>query len=123
MSEVTNDVKTFQRNAKGVRELLSMKFETLAFEGTWYDAFGTPERRGVWMVWGNTGNGKTSFVMQLCKELHHKGYSRTICIPYLHTPYRSAESVRSKIAKSQRASNFMLGSSTPFGIAFGIVFT
>ena len=45
MSEVTNDVKTFQRNAKGVRELLSMKFETLAFEGTWYDAFGTPERR------------------------------------------------------------------------------
>ena len=35
MSEVTNDVKTFQRNAKGVRELLSMKFETLAFEGTW----------------------------------------------------------------------------------------
>ena len=69
MSEVTNDVKTFQRNAKGVRELLSMKFETLAFEGTWYDAFGTPERRGVWMVWGNTGNGKTSFVMQLCKEL------------------------------------------------------
>lgn len=69
MSETVNDAKTFQRNAKGVRELLSMKFETLAFEGTWYDAFGTPERRGVWMVWGNTGNGKTSFVMQLCKEL------------------------------------------------------
>lgn len=69
MSEVTNDAKTFQRNAKGVRELLSMKFETLDFEGVWFDAFGTPERRGVWMVWGNTGNGKTSFVMQLCKEL------------------------------------------------------
>lgn len=32
MSEVTNDVKTFQRNAKGVRELLSMKFETLALK-------------------------------------------------------------------------------------------
>lgn len=63
------EVRTFQRNAKGVRELLSMKFETLAFEGAWRDAFGTPERRGVWMVWGNTGNGKTSFVMQLCKEL------------------------------------------------------
>lgn len=69
MSETVNDAKTFQRNAKGVRELLSMKFETLAFEGAWQDAFGTPERRGVWMVWGNTGNGKTSFVMQLCKEL------------------------------------------------------
>ena len=69
MSEVTNDAKTFQRNAKGVRELLSMKFEILDFGGAWVDAFGTPERRGVWMVWGNTGNGKTSFVMQLCKEL------------------------------------------------------
>lgn len=68
-TEANNDARTFQRNAKGVRELLSMKFETLPFEGAWYDAFGTPERRGVWMVWGNTGNGKTSFVMQLCKEL------------------------------------------------------
>ncbi|MFK2465479.1 ATP-binding protein [Bacteroides fragilis] len=69
MSEAVNTAKTFSRNAKGVTEILSMKFETLPFEGAWYDAFGTPERRGVWMVWGNTGSGKTSFVMRLCKEL------------------------------------------------------
>lgn len=69
MNDKANSSKTFARNAKGVREVLSMKFSTLAFEGAWYDAFGTPERRGVWLVWGNTGNGKTSFVMQLCKEL------------------------------------------------------
>lgn len=54
---------TFDRNAKGVREMLSMKFDTLDFKDTWHDAFGTPERRGVWFVWGNSGNGKTSFVM------------------------------------------------------------
>ena len=59
----------FSRNAKGVNEVLSMKFDTFPFTGAWYDAFGTPERRGVWMIWGNTGSGKTSFVMQLCKEL------------------------------------------------------
>ena len=35
----------------------------------WKEAFGTPERVGVWFIWGNSGNGKTSFVMQLCKEL------------------------------------------------------
>jgi molybdopterin-guanine dinucleotide biosynthesis protein len=69
MSEAGNDAKTFSRNAKGVRELLSMKFETLPFEGEWYDAFGTPENRGIWIVWGKSGSGKTSFVMQLCKEL------------------------------------------------------
>ena len=69
MSEVVNDAKTFARNAKGVREVLSMKFDTFPFSGAWYDAFGTPERRGIWTIWGNTGSGKTSFVMQLCKEL------------------------------------------------------
>ena len=35
MSEAVNDFKTFARNAKGVRELLSMKFDTLPFEGEW----------------------------------------------------------------------------------------
>ena len=37
---------TFDRNAKGVREILGMKFDTLPFDGVWHDAFGTPERRG-----------------------------------------------------------------------------
>lgn len=31
--------------------MLSMKFDTLDFKDAWYDAFGTPERRGVWFVW------------------------------------------------------------------------
>lgn len=69
MSEGGNDAKTFSRNAKGVRELLSMKFDTLPFEGEWHDAFGNPESRGVWIVWGKSGSGKTTFVMKLCKEL------------------------------------------------------
>ena len=28
--------ETFERNAKGVREMLSMKFDTLDFEGVWH---------------------------------------------------------------------------------------
>lgn len=60
---------TFARNAKGVREMLSIKYDTLDFKGEWYDAFGTPERRGVWLIWGNSANGKTSFALKLCKEL------------------------------------------------------
>ena len=63
MSEAVNDARTFARNAKGVRELLSMKFDTLPFEGEWYDAFGTPESRGVWIVWGSQAAGKP-----LCNE-------------------------------------------------------
>ncbi|MDR0412809.1 MAG: hypothetical protein LBH61_03270 [Dysgonamonadaceae bacterium] len=57
------------KRALSVQEVLSMKKAVLPFEGKWAEAFGAPERTGVWFVWGNSGNGKTSFVMQLCKEL------------------------------------------------------
>jgi hypothetical protein len=50
-------------------EVISMKKRTLPFTGAWHNAFGAPEAQGVWFIWGNSGNGKTSFVMQLCKEL------------------------------------------------------
>ncbi|MFR9624111.1 MAG: GTPase domain-containing protein, partial [Rikenellaceae bacterium] len=39
------------------------------FSGRWEEAFGKPEREGVWFVFGDSGSGKTSFVMQLCNEL------------------------------------------------------
>lgn len=54
-------------------EVLSMKKEVFEFEKEWYDAFGTPEKCGVWFIWGNSGNGKSSFVLQLCKELARFG--------------------------------------------------
>ena len=60
---------TSKKRALTAREVLSMKKAVLPFEGKWADAFGTPERTGVWFIWGNSGNGKTDFAMQLCKEL------------------------------------------------------
>lgn len=50
-------------------EVLNIKTEEFQFTGKWEEAFGAPERVGVWFIWGNSGNGKTSFVMLLCKEL------------------------------------------------------
>ena len=55
--------------ALSVKDILSMKKAVLPFEGKWADVFGQPERTGIWFVRGSSGNGKTSFVMQLCKEL------------------------------------------------------
>ena len=46
-----------------------MRKETLGLTGAWAEAFGKPERVGIWFIWGKSGNGKSSFVMQLCKEL------------------------------------------------------
>lgn len=50
-------------------EMLKMKFDTMPFEGQFLESFGEPEVTGVWIVWGNSGNGKTRFCLQLAKYL------------------------------------------------------
>lgn len=67
--EKKDNKKAGMRRALNVRDILNKKYDVFPFEGKWKDAFDTPEVRGCWFVWGNSGNGKTSFVMQLCKEL------------------------------------------------------
>jgi GTPase SAR1 family protein len=57
------------RRAISIDELLAKQYDTFKLSDPFYQAFGEPERTGVWMVVGNSGNGKTSFVLQLCKEL------------------------------------------------------
>lgn len=52
---------------------MAMKRNTIGLSNDWAEAFGSPERHGVWFVWGDSGNGKTNFVMQLCKELAEHG--------------------------------------------------
>lgn len=59
--------------ALSVNDILTKKMRLLTLSQEWADAFGSPERTGVWFVWGASGNGKTSFVMQLCKELARHG--------------------------------------------------
>ena len=46
-----------------------MKIPSFPFTGAWEASLGRPAKSGVWIVWGNSGNGKTSFVMQLAKYL------------------------------------------------------
>ena len=69
MSGKVNEARTLPVTLKGVREVLNMKFDTLPFEGDWFEAFNTPEHRGVWFIWGTRVTEETSFVMQLCKYL------------------------------------------------------
>ena len=54
-------------------DLMRKNREVYAFEGALREAFGQPEQNGVWFIWGRSGNGKTSFVLQLCKELTRYG--------------------------------------------------
>lgn len=57
------------KRALSVVDLLSKKYKLFEFTDEWYDAFGHPERCGVWFIWGSSGNGKTSFVLKLVKYL------------------------------------------------------
>lgn len=54
-------------------EILAKKYKLLKWSEEngkkWEAAFGNPEMSGVWFVWGQSGNGKSSFTMQLVKEL------------------------------------------------------
>jgi hypothetical protein len=55
--------------AFSIREIIEMKIPSIELTGRFWDAFGEIEKTGIWLVWGRSGNGKTSFAMQLCKEL------------------------------------------------------
>jgi len=69
MSEKKQRIK----RAITVEQLLSTKFKTMKFSGDWKKSFGEPETSGVWIIWGNSGNGKTRFSIQLAKYLTQFG--------------------------------------------------
>ncbi len=50
-------------------EIMNMKIPSYEFSGQWKTAIGNPARTGTWIIWGASGNGKSSFVMQLAKYL------------------------------------------------------
>lgn len=58
-----------KRRALSPTEILSKKIARLDFDGAWEASLGKPATSGVWIVWGSSGNGKSSYVMQLAKYL------------------------------------------------------
>lgn len=51
------------------KQVLTIKFDTIRLGGGWGECVGEIETTGIWFIWGNSGNGKTSAVVSLCKEL------------------------------------------------------
>jgi len=52
-----------------VHDLESTEFDVMEFEGKWLESFGKPEKSGVWIIYGESYNGKTNFTVQLAKYL------------------------------------------------------
>ena len=44
------------KRALSVREAENQKKAVFPFEGKWEEAFGHPEKTGVWFIWGNSIN-------------------------------------------------------------------
>ena len=56
------------RKVLSVTDVTSIKIEQIKFSGRFYDVFGNPQNKGRWFIWGSSGSGKSSFIMQLTKE-------------------------------------------------------
>lgn len=61
------------RRAISNKNVMQAKFETAPFTGAWLASLGRPELRGTWIIYGGSGSGKTTYVMQLCKYLTNFG--------------------------------------------------
>ncbi|SIT25463.1 hypothetical protein SAMN05421786_1158 [Chryseobacterium ureilyticum] len=57
------------RKAISSTDLLAKKYDLIEWEGGWYDNFSEPEASGSWFISGHSGNGKTSFMLELAKAL------------------------------------------------------
>ncbi len=55
-----------------INNLYSAKVTRMKLSEPFFQAFGEPQDFGVWFMWGASGCGKSSFVMQLIKELAKK---------------------------------------------------
>lgn len=57
------------KKALTVANIQNQKIEYLQLEGEWYEALGTPQNRGLWFVYGDSGSGKSTYLMKLSKQL------------------------------------------------------
>lgn len=57
------------KKAISVDAILSKSYNDIDLSPIWRASLGTPELSGVWIIWGHSSNGKTSFSLQLAKEL------------------------------------------------------
>lgn len=50
-------------------DVTAARFNTVAFDGLWKECIGSPELHGSWVIWGGSGQGKTTFALMLAKYL------------------------------------------------------
>lgn len=75
-----------------LRNVDDKKNVVVPFKGEWYELMRTPDQSGCWIIYGKSGQGKTSFMMQLARELDEMKY-RVVIISLeegIRTTFRDA---------------------------------
>lgn len=85
-------------------EVFDNKSPVFDFDGEFFDAFDRPSTTGIWFIWGKSGNGKTTFALQLAKYLTQFG----------SVLYNSLEQGASASMRRQLQQNHMLQCKTRF---------
>ena len=57
----------------GVKQFLQERKKAMDFSGAFYHLLGRPEPQGAWIIWGQSGSGKTTFTCRLAKYLAEFG--------------------------------------------------
>jgi len=65
--------KKYKARALSVSQVINKKRIVYEFTGKFLESFGKPERNAIWIVWGQSGNGKTRFLLELTKYLTQFG--------------------------------------------------
>lgn len=84
------------KRALSVADVLNYNPEVLPFTGEWREAIGLPELKGSWIIYGESGSGKTSFTLKLGKyfaqigkrvayDTIEEGVSKSIRDAYIRT--------------------------------------
>ncbi|MFZ6038652.1 MAG: ATP-dependent serine protease [Bacteroidota bacterium] len=68
------------KRALTLKNIVNATVRKFEFAGEWEKAFGSPESTGVWYIFGNSGSGKTSFILMLIKCL--SAYGRVLFVSY-----------------------------------------
>lgn len=55
--------------AISITQLYATRRNLIELPEPWDEHIGQPEIKGSWLIWGNSGNGKTSYALQLAKML------------------------------------------------------
>lgn len=61
-------------------EITRRQYRTIPWEDPWLRAFGAPELTATWFISGASASGKSSFVMQLARQLTN--YGRVLYLSY-----------------------------------------